>query len=332
MSYGAQELLKLASDFDNLATKALVVEAKKKENKKLDPKAKVRNRGTVCVPAESAKDKKDHFPINNEAQARNALARVNQYSSAPEWYSGSLQSLVNLVARKVKSKYPSIEVSKDAKKPGKKKASEYYDHLLAKFADGNVRPEDVESSKVLTQQRIQSINSSRSVQDVDGVMDQVLNDFRGNQIDGRQYSDISAAAITKKQSIPQATPTPTAPVNPEQKYWDDKAKYQAQQNQPASTTSRIPYNKNVEIAQQQLANMGGYDLGTSGRYGNGVDGQLGGKTIAALKQYNPQLTPQQAIAELVQKYNAGPEFPKEEAPPLPKPEQTAQNAVKTWGG
>lgn len=134
MSYTVKELLKLASDYDNVATRALVVTAAKKEKKKLDPKAKVRNRGTVCIPAESAKDKKDHFPINNEAQARNALARVNQFSKVPDWYSGSLQGLVSLVARKVKSKYPSIEVSKDAKKPGKKKASEYYDELLNKYS------------------------------------------------------------------------------------------------------------------------------------------------------------------------------------------------------
>lgn len=115
MSYTAEELLKLASGFDNVATKALVVSAKKKEKKKLDPKAKVRNRGTVCVPAESAKDKKDHFPINDADQARNALARVHQYSSVPEWYSGSLKGLQALVAHKVKAKYPKIDVG------GKKK-------------------------------------------------------------------------------------------------------------------------------------------------------------------------------------------------------------------
>lgn len=104
--------------------------AAKKEKKKLDPKAKVRNRGTVCVPAESAKDKKDHFPINDEGQARNALARVHQYSSAPAWYSGSLKGLQDLVSRKVHSKYPSI--GKADKKS--KKSSEYYDELLTRFA------------------------------------------------------------------------------------------------------------------------------------------------------------------------------------------------------
>lgn len=109
MSYSPDQLLTIVANYEQLATKSLVVTAKKKEKKKLDPKAKVRNRGTVCVPAESAKDKKDHFPINDEGQARNALARVQQLSSAP-WYKGSLEGLKALVARKVKAKYPKIDV------------------------------------------------------------------------------------------------------------------------------------------------------------------------------------------------------------------------------
>jgi len=161
MSYTAEQLLSLSNSFQEVTSESLVKEAKKKEevkgkkkffpfwlknkktdsskdsnsakDKKVDPKAEVRNRGDACVPAEKAKDKKDHFPINNENQARNALAQVNKFTNAPEWYSGSLQSLVSLVAKKVKTKYPSIEVSKDAKKPGKKKASAYYGDLLSKF-------------------------------------------------------------------------------------------------------------------------------------------------------------------------------------------------------
>lgn len=137
MTNNVEQVLEQAIAFEKAATDSLIKEAK--EKKKLDPKAKVRNRGTVCVPAESAKDKKDHFPINNEAQARNALARVNQYSSAPEWYSGSLQSLVSLVARKVHSKYPGIKVSEKSKKPGKdgkKKKSfvELSDTLVTKYS------------------------------------------------------------------------------------------------------------------------------------------------------------------------------------------------------
>lgn len=70
-----ETLSKLAQHFETI-----LVEAAKK---KLDPKAKVRNRGTVCVPAEHAKDKKDHFPINNIDQGRNALSRVMQYDKVP---------------------------------------------------------------------------------------------------------------------------------------------------------------------------------------------------------------------------------------------------------
>lgn len=110
MSYTAAQLETLASNFQKLASESLVKTAKKKDEKKLDPKAKVRNRGNVCVPAEQAKDKKDHFPINDADQARNALARVHQYDKVPEWYKGSLKSLQELVARKVKAKYPSIDV------------------------------------------------------------------------------------------------------------------------------------------------------------------------------------------------------------------------------
>lgn len=137
MSYTTSQLLKMASNYEQLAVDTLVATAKKKEKKKLDPKAKIRNRGTVCVPAESAKDKKDHFPINDEDQARNALARVHQYSSAPPWYSGSLKGLQDLVSRKVHSKYPSI--GKSEKKS--KKSSLVSD--LVSFA------EEVETSSFL---------------------------------------------------------------------------------------------------------------------------------------------------------------------------------------
>ena len=104
-----ESVLNLSEKFCYWAEQPLdkIAAAKKK---KVDPKAKVRNRGTVCVPAASAKDKKDHFPINNEAQARNALARVHQYSTVPSWYKGSLKGLQALVARKVKAKYPKIDV------------------------------------------------------------------------------------------------------------------------------------------------------------------------------------------------------------------------------
>jgi hypothetical protein len=82
--------------------------------KKHDPNAKVRNRGDVVFPAgsKSVKDDKDHFPINSESQARNALSRVGQYSAAPSWYSGSLESLKKAVQNAVHRKYPGIKVTK----------------------------------------------------------------------------------------------------------------------------------------------------------------------------------------------------------------------------
>jgi len=105
-------------DFEDILEAAELFE---KLAKKLDPKAKVRNRGAVIFPAEHAKvtDNKDHFPMNDEAQARNALARANQFKKVPEWYSGSLQSLVSAVAKKVKAKYKNINVTEKSKKPGK---------------------------------------------------------------------------------------------------------------------------------------------------------------------------------------------------------------------
>ena len=132
MSYTAEQLEKIATNYAQKMEESLITIAKKKEKKKLDPRASVRNRGDVCVPAESAKDKKDHFPINNEGQARNALARVQQYTSVPPWYKGSLEGLKALVSRKVHSKYPSIG------KADKKKKSSSVDILLEKYGDANL--------------------------------------------------------------------------------------------------------------------------------------------------------------------------------------------------
>jgi hypothetical protein len=130
MTYSTDQLLTMASSLEELSSDLLeTTAAKKKDKKKLDPKAKVRNRGTVCVPAEQAKDKKDHFPINDEDQAQNALSRVHQYSAVPPWYRGSLKGLQDLVSRKVHSKYPSI--GKDKKKSS---SVEVDNQLLSKYA------------------------------------------------------------------------------------------------------------------------------------------------------------------------------------------------------
>jgi hypothetical protein len=101
---------------------------KAEDKPKLDPKASVRNRGDVVFPAESSNvtDHKDHFPLNGEDQARNALAQVAKYKKAPPWYKGSLKSLQDAVSRKVHSKYKGIG------KDNKKKA--FAEDLLAKYS------------------------------------------------------------------------------------------------------------------------------------------------------------------------------------------------------
>lgn len=84
-------------------------------------KAKVRNRPDPVFDSKNSKvkDNKDHFPLGSESQARNAIARVNQYDSVPDWYDGSLKSLQDAVIRAVKKKYPDIEISDKAKKTKK---------------------------------------------------------------------------------------------------------------------------------------------------------------------------------------------------------------------
>jgi hypothetical protein len=84
---------------------------------KTDPKAKVRNKSSAIFESthSKVKDKKDHFPIDTAGRARNALARANQFDSAPEWWSGSIKELKNAVVKAVKAKYPSIKVTEKSK-------------------------------------------------------------------------------------------------------------------------------------------------------------------------------------------------------------------------
>lgn len=87
-------------------------------------KVKARNRPNPVFQSTHPKvtDNKDHFPLKDEDQARNALSQVAKYKSAPKWWSGSLSEVQNAVRRRVKSKYPSIEVTEGKKKS--KKAEE----------------------------------------------------------------------------------------------------------------------------------------------------------------------------------------------------------------
>ena len=64
-------------------------------------------------------DGRSHFPIQDIAHGRNAIARVNQYKALPKWYSGklTLEKFVEHVVSAVKKRYPSIEVSEEALVP-----------------------------------------------------------------------------------------------------------------------------------------------------------------------------------------------------------------------
>lgn len=61
-------------------------------------------------------DGKSHFPLGSVAQARNALARANQYDASPKWFKGTLKELKKRVADTVKKEFPSIEVSEESYK------------------------------------------------------------------------------------------------------------------------------------------------------------------------------------------------------------------------
>ena len=73
------------------------------------------SRGKVVFSANSAKvnDNNDHFPINDVDQARNALERASQYTTAPKWYDGPLSEVVAKVKDSVKKNFSSIEVAEE---------------------------------------------------------------------------------------------------------------------------------------------------------------------------------------------------------------------------
>jgi hypothetical protein len=327
MSLSPEELLKIASDYDNVATRALVVTAKKKEKKKLDPKAKVRNRGTVCVSAEQAKDKKDHFPINDEAQARNALARVQQLTSAP-WYKGSLEGLKALVSRKVKAKYPGINVGG---KDSKKKSSEYYDTLLNKFAQQvsyGVGLPAADKAKLL--ELIRSLGQKNAA--LSAELNTAFNTLAGQRTEenGNSYfvpENVQAflpvldkVKVALNQTDPNGAELQTAIA------LYDLFKRMSVASKPAQTGGGhggTPHRDDVEAAQKRLNSM--IMSGKLRSKALDPDGKLGNLTRGVLKEYKesiglPSFTDEQIIAAL----NKGPEAPVATTAPA--------NPNKTWGG
>ncbi len=96
--HNTDQLLVLAENFEKLA----------------------KEKGEFIFPKTHPKVKSgEHYPIDTIGRARNALSRANAMSAAPDWYKGTLKEFLNTVVRAVHKKYPSIEISEAAKKPGK---------------------------------------------------------------------------------------------------------------------------------------------------------------------------------------------------------------------
>jgi hypothetical protein len=297
------------------------LEATAAEKKKLDPKAKVRNKPSPVVPASRAKDKKDHFPLGDKDQARNALASVMQYSKATPWWKGSLKGLQDAVRRKVKSKYPGIEVTT----PGKKKSSSLVADLvsfaeevsgsdfLAKTAQGAVK--DQAQAANLTQSLIGSINAINIKQwSVEQVKQQAndfamngFRNFQSNLIGQEQYSQIVAASQAKMEQAQQAASTITiAPV--------EMVSKKAPEHKP------IPFRQDVQTAQQKLNNL--IMSGALNAKPLDPDGKLGGLTRGVLKAYKEQYmkVPSMTDEEAIKTVNA----PRETQTP-------AGGSNQTWG-
>jgi hypothetical protein len=125
MSSSKERLASIIESLDNVASS---VEAKGllREAEALDIVSNTIEKMATDIPAGSdrpapifsdksskVKDDKDHFPIPDAAHARNAISRVNQYSSVPSWYDGSLKELKAKVYSAVRSRYPGIKISED---------------------------------------------------------------------------------------------------------------------------------------------------------------------------------------------------------------------------
>lgn len=96
----SNKILDLASKFELMTKKA-------------KDKAQVRTRPNPTFQSTHPKvnDNRDHYPMDDIDQARNALARMCQHGEAPDWWDGSLEELRNAIRRKVRKEFKSVEVS-----------------------------------------------------------------------------------------------------------------------------------------------------------------------------------------------------------------------------
>ena len=155
----------------------------------------MRNRGSVVFPAgsSSVKDNKDHYPINNINQARNALARASQHKSSPPWYSGSLSSLVSAVRRAVHSKYPKIKETEKSKNP--KKGYELIDNMLTLAKTGSL--EDVKKKLMINAQEILREREDLSSPEDEGVWGSLFDqdESEGGLLTPRETIELAADSL-----------------------------------------------------------------------------------------------------------------------------------------
>jgi hypothetical protein len=66
--------------------------------------------GTIAgQPSDALLDKKNHFPVITETQARSSMARVMQLDESPAWYSGTIAQLRQEVYAGIMELHPDIE-------------------------------------------------------------------------------------------------------------------------------------------------------------------------------------------------------------------------------
>ncbi len=89
-----------------------------KESKELSTMGRKHIKETnFAIPPDHPKNKsgKGHYPCHDKAHAANAVARVNQQKSAPDWWSGTLEELKSTVERKAHGKFPTQEQKSEKK-------------------------------------------------------------------------------------------------------------------------------------------------------------------------------------------------------------------------
>jgi hypothetical protein len=79
-------------------------------------KKKRRNKYALPKSHKLVNDGKNHFPVNDEAHARNALSRMMQYERAPKWFDGKLTQLRNIIIKQVKARHKGIDVEATPRK------------------------------------------------------------------------------------------------------------------------------------------------------------------------------------------------------------------------